>query len=407
MRGPLHGIRVVDLTRSLAGPLCTQILADLGAEVFKVERPGLGDESRHWGPPWVKDAVGRDTDESAYYASTNRGKQSLTVDIGHAEGQALVQRLVAKGDVFVENFKTGALAAKGLDYATLSLLNPKLVYCSVTAFGQTGPRRRESGYDYVIQGLTGMMSMTGAPDGEPGGHPQRVGVAIADLSTGLHAAIAILAALRHRDQCGEGQYLDAALFDTTLSLLASAATGYLLSGRCPTRTGSAHGSLAPYQHFRTGSGRLIIAALNDEQFGRLLNVVGRAPLRDDPRFRTNSDRVINRGALERELEDALSSRGSADWADLLRNADVPCGPINTVAEALQDPQVKARDLTVELQRPRTGSIPGIAYPVRFSKTPAAYAKAPPRLGEDTVSLLTQVLGLDERTILSLRSRGII
>jgi crotonobetainyl-CoA:carnitine CoA-transferase CaiB-like acyl-CoA transferase len=407
MPGPLYGIRVVDLTRALAGPVCTQILADLGAEVIKIERPGVGDESRHWGPPWVKDTDGNDIGESAYYASANRGKHSLTVDIGHPEGQAIVKRLVERADVFVENFKTDALAAKGLDYPTLSRLNPRLVYCSITAFGQTGPRRHEPGYDYVIQGLTGMMSMTGASEGEPGGDPQRAGVAIADLSTGLHAAIAILASLRHRDQSGEGQYLDAALFDTTLSLLAGAATGYLLSGRCPTRTGSPHGSLAPDQHFRTGGGRLIIAALNDDQFNRLVTVLGRASLREDPRFRTNRDRIAHRAALEQELEHALSSRDATDWAALLREADVPCGPINTIAEALEDPQVEARHLRVELQRPTTGSIPGIAYPVRFSKTPAVYAKAPPLLGEDTESLLTQVLGLDGPTIDSLRSRGII
>jgi crotonobetainyl-CoA:carnitine CoA-transferase CaiB-like acyl-CoA transferase len=400
---PMSGIRVVDLTRALAGPLCTQVLADLGAEVIKIERPGGGDESRHWGPPWLKAADGSQLGESAYYASANRGKHSVTVDIGEPEGQAIVRQLATTADIFVENFKTGSLAAKGLDYKSLSCINPRLVYCSITAFGQTGPRRHEPGYDYVIQGLTGLMSMTGAPEGDP----QRVGVAIADLSTGLHAAIAILAALRHRDATGEGQHLDAALFDTTLSLLASSATGYLVNGRCPSRTGSPHGSLAPYQQFRARNGRLVIAALNEGQFGRLAEVIGRAALCDDPRFRTNDDRVMHRVELEREIEDALAVRDATEWAELLRAAEVPSGPINTVAEALDDPQVAARDLAVHLTRDTGERIPGIAYPVQFSKTPVVYSKPPPRLGQDTDRVLARLLDLDDRALNRLRDGGVL
>ncbi len=403
MTGALSGLRVVDLTRALAGPLCAQTLADLGAEVIKIERPGSGDESRGWGPPWITDPGVDEAGESAYFASTNRGKYSVTVDIGGGEGQEIVRRLATNADVFIENFKTGSLAAKGLGYPTLAALNPRLVYCSITAFGQTGPRREEAGYDYVIQGMSGLMSLTGNPDGDP----QRSGVAIADLTTGLHATIAILAALRHRDATGEGQHLDAALFDTTLSLLASYAVGYLKSGKNPSRTGSAHGSIAPYQHFQTGDGRLVIAALNDGQFRRLAGVLGRPALADEARFRTNKDRVRNQRELASAMESALSTRGAKEWAELLRDADVPSGPINSVSQALADPTVAARGLTVDVPRAQGASVPAIAYPVKLSTTPAAYAKAPPRLGEDTDAVLGRVLGFDAATLEGLHARGTV
>ncbi len=340
MAGPLTDLRVLDLSRVLAGPWCTQILADMGAEVIKIERPGMGDDTRHWGPPWLVDADGNETRESAYYLSANRGKHSVTVDIGAPAGQALVKELVAKCDIVVENFKTGDLAKKGLAYADLAAINPGLIYCSITGFGQTGPRAQDAGYDYMIQGMGGLMSITGVPDGEPGGGPQRVGVAVSDLTAGMNATIGILAALHHKQQTGEGQHLDISLLDVQVSWLANQALNYFTSGNAPTRTGAYHPNLAPYQPFQTKDGHVIIAIGNDGQFQRFCKEAGCEQLSSDPRFATNPDRVSNLSELAEKLAVVLIERTSQQWLDSLRAVSVPCGPIYTIDEVFEDPQVR-------------------------------------------------------------------
>lgn len=407
MAGPLTGLRVLDLSRVMAGPWCTQILADMGAEVIKVERPVIGDDTRHWGPPWLKDRDGKETRESAYYLSANRGKHSVTVDIGRPEGQALVRELAADSDVLVENFKSGGLARKGLDYATLEALNPGLIYCSITGFGQTGPMAAMAGYDYLIQAQGGLMSITGVPDGDPGAGPQRVGMAVADLTTGMNAAIAILGALHHRNQTGAGQYIDMALLDVQVSWLANQAHNYFCSGIPPTRTGEYHPNLVPYQPFPTADGEKVIIAIgNDGQFRRFCQAVGRSELADDSRFATNPERVRHRLELVPIMVEITRRRTGTEWMTLLRDIDVPCGPIQDIAQVFDDPQVKARGMKLELES-KHGPVPGVANPIKYSKTLLEYGKAPPALGDDTDDVLARLLGKAPEEIEALRRQGIV
>lgn len=407
MAGPLTGLRVLDLSRVMAGPWCTQILADMGAEVIKVERPVSGDDTRHWGPPWLEDRDGNETRESAYYLSANRGKHSVTVDMGQPEGQALIRELAAQSDILVENFKRGGLARKGLDYATMEAINPGLIYCSITGFGQTGPMAALAGYDYLIQAQGGLMSITGAADGEPGAGPQRVGMAVADLTTGMNATIAILGALHHRHLTGEGQYIDMALLDVQVSWLANQAQNYFCSGTPPTRTGEYHPNLVPYQPFPTADGEKVIIAIgNDGQFQRFCQAVGRPELAEDPRFATNPERVRHRLELVPIMVEITRSRTAAEWISLLGEIAVPCGPIQNIAQVFDDPQVKAREMKIELES-RHGPVPGVANPIKYSRTQLEYRKAPPALGEDTEAVLARLLGKAPAEIAGLRQRGVI
>jgi crotonobetainyl-CoA:carnitine CoA-transferase CaiB-like acyl-CoA transferase len=407
MAGPLEGIRVLDLTRVMAGPWSTQILADMGADVIKVERPGIGDDTRHWGPPWFKDENGKETRESAYYLSANRGKRSITVNIGDPAGRDLVRQLAAKVDILVENFKTGDLARKGLGYEHLSKDSPRLIYCSITGFGQTGPMAKLPGYDYLIQAQGGLMSITGAADGAPGAGPQRVGMAVSDLTTGMNAVIAMLGALLHRNLTGQGQYIDMALLDVQVSWLANQAQSFLCSGEVPRRTGSYHPNLAPYQPFLTSDGSLIIAVGNDLQFQRLCKALGLEPLLTDARFASNPARVQNREALIEKLQVVIRTRSSSEWMAVLREAQVPCGPVQSIDEVFNDPQIKARDMIVNVEHPVLGEVPTIANPIKYSLTPLEYKAAPPMLGEHTESVLAEYLGIDAAQMTGLKSRGAI
>lgn len=405
--GPLTGLRVLDLSRVMAGPWCTQILADMGAEVIKIERPVSGDDTRHWGPPWLEDRDGNETRESAYYLSANRGKHSVSVDIGTPEGQALIRELAAQSDILVENFKSGGLARKGLDYATLEAINPGLIYCSITGFGQTGPMAAMAGYDYLIQAQGGLMSITGAADGEPGAGPQRVGMAVADLTTGMNATIAILGALHHRSRTGEGQYIDMALLDVQVSWLANQAQNYFCSGTPPGRTGEYHPNLVPYQPFPTADGEKVIIAIgNDGQYQRFCQAVGRPELAEDPRFATNPERVRHRLALVPIMVEITRSRTAAEWITLLQQIAVPCGPIQNIAQVFDDPQVKAREMKIELESEH-GPIPGVANPIKYSRTRIEYRKAPPALGADTEAVLARLLDKAPEEIAELRQRGVI
>jgi len=407
MSGPLSGIRVLDLSRVMAGPWSTQIMADLGAEVIKVERPGLGDDTRQWGPPWLKDKDGKPTAQSAYYLSANRGKHSVTIDLGSEEGQQLVRELAADCDILVENFKTGGLAKKGLGYDDLSKINPGLIYCSITGFGQTGPMASYPGYDYLVQAQAGLMSITGVADGNPGAGPQRVGMAVADLTTGMNAAIAILSALHHRSKTGEGQYIDMALLDVQVSWLANQALNYFCSGDIPTRTGEYHPNLTPYQPFPTSDGQVVIAVGNDAQFRRLCEVLGCPDIPVDPRFENNPQRVAHRQELVGKICERTRTGTSREWMEKLVAVGVPCGPIQNIAEVFDDPQVQARNMKLELEHPAIGPVPGIANPIKFSKTQQSYKKAPPLLGEDTDSVLSRVLGKSVDDIKALRDKGIV
>ncbi|WP_020677908.1 CaiB/BaiF CoA transferase family protein [Geopsychrobacter electrodiphilus] len=407
MAGPLGHIRVLDLSRVLAGPWAGQTLADLGAEVIKVERPGVGDDTRGWGPPFLQDAAGNPTSDAAYFLSTNRGKKSVTIDFTQAAGRELVCRLAEESDILLENFKVGGLAKYGLDYATLKQLNPRLIYCSITGFGQTGPNRQRAGYDFLIQGMGGLMSVTGAPDGEPGGGPMKVGVAIVDIFTGMYASTAVLAALAHRERTGEGQHIDLALFDVQVATLANQAMNYLVSGTAPGRLGNAHPNIVPYQALATADGHIILAVGNDGQFGKFCRLAGCAALATDPRFVGNAARVENRTQLIPLIEEALRQRVSKDWIDLLEGAGVPCGPINTLAEVFSDPQIEARQMRIDLEHQSAGSVPQVGSPMKFSQTPVEYQQAPPVLGEHNREILGQLLGLSEAQQLQLASDGII
>jgi len=407
MAGPLQGIRVLDLSRVLAGPWAGQNLADLGAEVIKIERPKVGDDSRTFGPPWVKDAQGRDTKDSAYFTSANRGKKSITVNLQKAEGQELMRQLAAKCDVLLENYKVGDLARYGLDYKSLSGINPRLIYCSVTGFGQSGPYRERPGYDFMIQGMGGMMSVTGEPDGAPGGGPQRAGVPIADIITGMYASIAICAALVQRAHSGLGQHLDLALLDSQIALLAYQNTNYFATGKPPGRIGNLHPNIVPYQPFRASDGDVILACGNDNLYRKFCEAAGCAELANDLRFATNGKRVEHRVELTRLLGDIFRKRTKKAWVQLLDAAGVPNGPINDIAQVFAEPQVKARGVRVEVAHPVAGKLPMVASPMRFSETPLEHKVPPPLLGEHTEEILRQLLGKSVDEIARLRASGAI
>jgi crotonobetainyl-CoA:carnitine CoA-transferase CaiB-like acyl-CoA transferase len=407
MAGPLAGIVVLDLSRILAGPWATQALADFGAEVIKIEHPRGGDDTRSWGPPYLRDTEGRETTESAYYLSANRGKKSVAVDLTHPEGQALVRRLAEQADVLVENFKVGGLARYGLAYADLAPLNPRLVYLSISAFGQDGPDAAKPGYDAMIQGMGGLMSITGPPDGEPGAGPQKVGVAVADLMCGMYAVSGILAALHERHASGRGQYIDLSLLDTQVAWLANQNLNYLVTGSPPRRRGTAHPNIVPYQAFGTSDGHFMLAVGNDAQFARFCAVIGEEGLAADPRYVTNGARVANRRELVPLIERVLGMRTSAEWLAALEAAQVPCGPINDLGQVFAEPQVRHRGLRMDLPHPTAGSVPGVRNPVVFARTPIRYKRSPPRLGADTDEVLGQRLGLDAGTLSDLRERGIV
>lgn len=409
-RTALRHLRVLDLSRVLAGPWAGQMLADLGADVIKVERPGSGDDTRTWGPPYLKDTEGRDTGDAAYFLCANRNKRSVTIDFTRPEGQQLVQDLAAKSDVLIENFKPGGLKRYGLDYDSLASLNPRLVYCSISGFGQDGPYASRAGYDFLMQGMGGLMSITGHPDGEPGAGPVKVGVALTDVLTGLHATTAILAALNHRDHDGErgrGQHIDLSLLDVQVACLANQNMNYLYGGASPRRLGNAHPNVVPYQDFPTADGDMILAIGNDGQFAKLCDALGRREWAQDERFATNGARVAHRKTLIPLLRQETVRRTTSEWIAQLEAAGVPCGPINDIAQVFADPQVQARGMRIEMQHPVAGPIPLVASPMRLSDTPVAYHRAPPLLGEHTREVLAQVLGLDADACQALADAGIV
>jgi crotonobetainyl-CoA:carnitine CoA-transferase CaiB-like acyl-CoA transferase len=405
MQKALSDIRVLDLTRILAGPTCTQLLGDLGADIIKVEKPGAGDDTRKWGPPYLPGKDGEPTHESAYYLASNRNKRSVAIDIAAAEGQKLVRDLLARSDVLVQNFKAGDLARYGLDYASLKSDFPSLVYCSISGFGQTGPYKDRAGYDYLAQGYGGIMSITGSPDGEP----MKVGVGIADIMCGMYATSAILAALHHQRRTGEGQHIDLALLDTQVAWLANEGTNYLLSGKVPRRLGNEHPNIVPYKLFETKDGPVVLAAGNDAQFQRFCGFAGVGELAQDPRFRTNSLRIANRDALYAILVPAFLTKTKAEWVDGLTALGVPCGPVNNVAEVFEDEQIKHREMRIELPHPLAadGKVPLLGNPIKLSETPVRYDKPPPYLGQHTDEVLESLLALDAAERARLREAGII
>ncbi len=404
--GALSHLKVLDLSRILAGPWAGQLLADLGAETLKVERCGSGDDTRSWGPPFVRGADGEPHD-AAYFLCANRNKKSLAIDFTRPEGQALVRSLAAQCDVLIENFKVGGLAAYGLDYKSLHELNPRLIYCSITGFGQTGPYAARPGYDFLIQAMGGLMSITGPAATEPGAGPQKVGVAVTDLMTGLYATVGILAALAHRERTGEGQHIDVALLDVQVAALANQAANYLVGGTLPGRMGNAHPNIVPYQDFPTADGYMIVAVGNDSQFKNLCMEAGCPSLASDPRYATNRDRVTNRVALAAELSGLTRKRTTASWVTALEAAGVPCGPINTIEQVFADPQVRAREMRIDLPDPVAGTVPLVANPVRLSASPVRYDMAPPALGAHTHEVLTGMLGLPSTAIQALAASGVI
>ena len=405
--GPLKDVLVLDLSRILAGPWATQVLADLGATVVKVERPGEGDDTRRWGPPWLKDGDGADTAESAYYLGANRGKQSVAIDFTRPEGAELVRALARRAQVVVENFKVGGLAKYKLDWPSLRAINPRLVYCSITGYGQTGPYAQRAGYDAAIQAEGGLMSITGEPDGAPGGGPQKVGVAVADLMTGMYAVAGILAALRHADATGEGQQIDLALLDTQVGWLANQAMNHLVGGVVPGRQGTAHPNIVPYQVMPAADGHFMLAVGNDAQFRRCCAVVGRPEWADDPRFASNAARVAHRADLVPLLAAELRRRPAREWLDALARETVPCAPVNTIDQVFADPQVRARDMRIDLPHPLGGTVPMVGSPLKLSATPVEYRAAPPLLGADTRAVLREQLGLAEAQVDALAAQGVI
>jgi len=404
---PLAGIRVLDLSRVLAGPWAGQLLADLGADVVKVERPGAGDDTRAWGPPWLKDRDGRDTRESAYYLCTNRNKRSVTVDLGKPEGREIVRALANRADVLLENFKLGGLAQYRLDYASLAATHPRLVYCSIPGFGQTGPYAPRAGYDFLIQGMGGLMSITGRAEGDEGAGPQKVGVALTDIMTGLYATIAVQAALAERERSGRGQHIDLALLDVQIACLANQASNFLAGGVVPRRMGNAHPNIVPYQDFPTADGDVIVAIGNDAQFAKFCAVAGRAEWASDERFATNPARVANRSVLIPMLRQATVARTTQAWVTALEQAGVPCGPINRIDEVFADPHVRERGVRITMEHAKAGSVDLVGNPIRLSATPVDYRRAPPMLGEHTGEVLADWLGMDPEAVAAARGRGVL
>ncbi|MDP1532277.1 MAG: CaiB/BaiF CoA-transferase family protein [Burkholderiales bacterium] len=407
MNRPLSGLRVLDMSRILAGPWCGQALADLGAEVIKIERPGKGDDTRGWGPPFLKDREGRDTAESAYYLCANRGKQSVTLDIAKPEGQALARELAQRADILLENYKVGDLKRYGLDYDTLSALNPRLVYCSITGFGQDGPLKDRAGYDFMVQGMGGLMSITGERDDLPGGGPQKAGVAIADLMTGMYSTVAILAAIEERHRSGRGQHIDMALLDTQVAWLANQNTNYLIGGEVPVRMGNAHPNVVPYQTFPTQDGSVILAVGNDGQFMRFCEAAGIAETGSDPRFATNALRIANREACISAIAPAMKRKTTAEWIAVLDPLGVPCGPVHRLDEVFANPQIGHRKMKVEIPHPLSGTVPLVANPIKYSRTPLSYDTPPPLLSQHTDDVLRGLLGKSDAEIAALRAAGII
>lgn len=407
MTQPLDHIRVLDMSRILAGPWCGQTFADLGAEVIKIERPGSGDDTRGWGPPFMADRDGNETDEAAYFLSANRGKKSVTVDITTPDGQEIVRGLAAKSDILIENYKVGGLAKYGLDYESLREINPGLVYCSITGFGQTGPYSSRAGYDFLIQAMGGLMSVTGEADGKPGGGPQKIGVALSDILTGLYTTIAALSALAWRDKTGKGQHVDMALLDVTVAAMANQAMNYLVEDVAPTRMGNAHPNIVPYEAYKAADHYIILAVGNDGQFRRFCTVAGREDLADDERFATNKGRVVNREMLGPILNAIIEARPRQFWLDELEKVGVPCGPINDLEQVFSDPHIQARGTRRELDHPVAGALPTVANPIRYSESPIAYDRAPPVLGQDTDEILSSLLDIDEERIAALRDQGVV
>jgi crotonobetainyl-CoA:carnitine CoA-transferase CaiB-like acyl-CoA transferase len=404
---PLTGLRVLDLSRVLAGPWASQLLADLGADVVKVERPQGGDDTRAWGPPYLKDDAGRDTGEATYFLCANRNKRSLTVDLSQPQGQQLVRDLAAQSDVLIENFKVGGLAQYGLDYPSLAGAHPRLVYCSITGFGQTGPYAHRAGYDFLMQGMGGLMSVTGRADGEEGAGPQKVGVALTDIMTGLYATIAVQAALAERERSGRGQHIDLALLDVQVACLANQASSYLAGGVTPRRMGNAHPTIVPYQDFPTADGDMILAIGNDGQFARFCEVAGRPEWAGDPRFATNPQRVANRVELIRLLRQLTITRSTQEWIALLETAGVPCGPINRIDAVFEDPQVRERGMRIDMPHAMAEKVALVANPIRLGASPVSYRRAPPTLGQHTDEVLAQWLGLRGSEVEALRRAQVI
>lgn len=407
MSAALSDIRVLDLSRVLAGPWATQILADLGAEVIKIERPGTGDDTRGWGPPYLKDTEGRDTREAAYFLAANRNKKSVTLNVSTPEGQEIIRQLAAQSDIFIENYKVGDMARYHLAYDDLKKINPKLIYCSITGFGQDGPLANLAGYDFIIQGMGGLMSITGERDDLPGGGPQKLGVAFADLMTGVYSTIAILAALNHRNASGEGQYIDMALLDVQVATMANMNMNYLASGAIPKRQGNAHANIVPYQVFRCKDGYMVLAVGNDSQFVKFCEIIGHPELSQDERFTKNADRVRNRETLIPILQDILIERNVGDWVGPLESSGVPAGPINNIAQTFEHPQVRHRKMKIELPHPLSGVVPLVANPIRFSRTPVSYRTAPPTLGQHTREVLSTLTDMQGADIDALSARGVI
>ena len=407
MPGPLSHLTVLDLSRVLAGPWCTQLLADLGATVIKIERPHGGDDTRAWGPPYLRDAQGNDTSEAAYYLCCNRGKLSVAIDFTTPDGQRLVRDLAVQADVLVENFKVGGLAKYGLDYASLATRHPRLVYCSITGFGQDGPYADRAGYDFIVQGMSGFMSVTGERDELDGGGPQKAGVAITDLMTGMYAAVAIQAALAHRDRTGQGQWIDCSLLDSAVALMATMSHNYLVTGVPPARIGNAHQNIVPYQTFACRDGHLILAVGNDAQFGKFCAVAGKPEWAADPRFAKNADRVRNRDVLVPLIAAVVRMRSQQDWLDALEPLGVPSGPINRMDQVFADPQVVARRMRIDLPHPLAGGVPQVRAPLAFSATPLDYRQPPPLLGEHTAEVLRGRLGLAADDVTALAQHNVI